>query len=588
MTETNDFRNTITITMLTLAAGMLGQSPLHAAQNWVSDTNNEKPKSALAALGEIDWDHWNNIQDLLTQIHAKTGIPAIAAVCVKDGKIVESAVVGVREFGKPATVAENDAFHLGSVTKSMTATVIGKLVEQGTLSWKTRVGDILTDINMRDEYRDVTIEDLLRHRAGLPSYTDGPPKGGKHGRDYHGSPTEIRAAFTSDLFKLDPVGSPGESFLYSNAGYAVAGYLAERATGKSWRQLVRKHVFDPLRMEAAGFGFPQYPAGHHGHGPEFFITRPDQYPKMEFIAPAGNVHCSIHDLARYAISHLNGLKGKEGYLRSKTIKRLHTPPTHNDGTRYAAGWRISEDSAGEEVHSHSGTVNSSYAEIKLFPESGLGIAILINVGSNVAEAVVNKIGRSILARYRNPTPDKVSFASADKSNIRFEVKHPGSSTSWKKAGGETSEANGLQVEMLDDATPEDETNFWNVIEKMAHAFNDEDLNAYMSLFTPANSIKGLDRKSMFEFMANGVMPRRGSVRSFHALSSPVKLPDSRYPVRIAIFHFENGYPGYLGLSLNEEGKIDHFSLFVKSDICPNGVDPLCNKIIKTISEEGTP
>ena len=89
-------------------------------------------------------------------------------------------------------------------------------------------------------------------------------------------------------------------------------------------------------------------------------------------------------------------------------------------------------------------------------------------------------------------------------------------------------------------------------------------------------------------MAKGVMPRRGGVRSFHALSKPMKLPDSQYPVRIAIFHLENGYPGYLGISLDNEGKIDHFSFFVKSDLCPNGADPLCKKIVTRITDEDAP
>ena len=123
-------------------------------------------------------------------------------------------------------VAATDPFHLGSVTKSVTATLIGKLVEQGVLSWNTRLGDVLTDVEIRDGYDAVTLEHLLHHRAGLPSYTNGPPEGATPVRDYHGSPTEIRAAFVSDLLKRAPIGRPGESFQYSNAGYALAGYMA--------------------------------------------------------------------------------------------------------------------------------------------------------------------------------------------------------------------------------------------------------------------------------------------------------------------------------------------------------------------------
>lgn len=584
----NNFRNASTVAALAAVLGVFGRISSGAAQNWVSDTDASKPNSAVSALGEVDWDHWDNIKDLLTQIHSKTGIPAIAAACVMDGKIVDQATVGMREFGKSSPAAEKDPFHLGSVTKSMTATLIGKLVEQNVLSWQTRIGDVLTKVEMRSEYRDVTVEDLLHHRAGLPSFTSGAPKGARPASDYRGSPTEIRAAFVADLLKFKPTGRPGRSFLYSNAGYAVVGYMAERATGESWERLIKKHVFRPLGMKTGGFGFPEYPAGHHGHGPKFRQTLPEQYPPMDHIAPAGNVHCSVGDLARYAMFHLDGLKGKDGYLRSETVRRLHTPPVHEDGSRYAAGWFVRDVPGGDEVHYHGGTVSSSYAEIKLLPKSGLGVVVLLNVGSNVAESVANKIGRSIIARFRKPGTSTMAKAGSGREKARIEMTIPGSSSSWKSAGDGAGESNRIEIEQLDTASAEDDARFWKVIKRMAHSFNDEDLDAYLSMFSSTRGAKVRDRQSMFEFMAKGVMPRRGSVRSFHALSKPVRIPDSPYPVRIAIFHFENGYPGYLGLSLDSKGKIDHFSLFVKSDLCPNGADPLCKRIVTTISDKDAP
>ena len=82
----NNFSNTPAAAALALAMGAFGLIPVHAAQeNWVSKAESAKPKSAVSVLGDIDWDHWDDIEDLLRQIHSKTGIPAIAAVCVKDG-----------------------------------------------------------------------------------------------------------------------------------------------------------------------------------------------------------------------------------------------------------------------------------------------------------------------------------------------------------------------------------------------------------------------------------------------------------------------------------------------------------------------
>ena len=161
-----------TLAALAVALSAFGLVSSLAAQTWESHVTESKPKSAVAALGDVDWEHWDNIEDLLIQIHSKTGIPAIAAACVKDGRIIDHATVGLREYGKSSPVQKNDPFHLGSVTKSMTAMVIGKLVGRGVLSWNTRLGDVLDDLGMREEYRAVTIENLLHHRGGLPSYTE--------------------------------------------------------------------------------------------------------------------------------------------------------------------------------------------------------------------------------------------------------------------------------------------------------------------------------------------------------------------------------------------------------------------------------
>lgn len=511
-------------------------------------------ETTLAQLDEVDASEWETLADLLEDVHARTGVPAIAAACVRDGEIVASATVGVVAFGSPERVPGDARFHLGSVTKSFTACVVGKLVEEGKLDWDTRVGAVLGDVEMRDAYRDVTIEQLLQHRGGLPAYTDERPSGHPD-RTYGGTPGEQRAAFLADALVQEPVGTPGRSCLYSNAGYALAGYMAERVSGESWEQLVRRVVFEPLGMASSGFGFPDAPLGHAGDGPEFQPVPIDAYPPMEIIAPAGNVNASVADLARYANAQLAGLEGRDGFLRAATLQRLHTVAGGVDAGQYASGWIVSADASGDPVHHHGGTVGASYAEVRLHPSLHCATIVLTTVGPGIGEPLATLVAQALLWRYGPEVPGFVRASGSAPSGVRV------------VEGG---------------TTAEDDARLWHLVREMSTAINEEDRAGYHGLF--ASSFDRNDADSMFDFMARNVLPSRGGVYAFHALSRSMEARGSRLPMRAVTFHLENGFPGYFGFGLDEAGKIAEFSLFVKGDLCPAGTDRHCAKIAKTLAE----
>ena len=542
-------------------------------------------------LGGVDWVGWETVEELLNDVRKATGIPAIAAAVVRDGNIVDSATVGVRKFGTQQIVGSDDRFHLGSITKSMTATVVGKLVEQGDLTWSTTVESVLPDMPMRREYRSVTVLQLLHHRGGLPAYQTATPEERARIRRLSGTPTEKRAAFLADVLQEEPVGRPGETMQYSNAGYALAGHIAERVTGKSWEDLMRQHIFSPLSMTSAGFGFPgtsavpDQPSGH-GRAPNTFVPISDgDHPRMEIIAPAGNVHCSVRDLGRYAIFHLKGLNGEDGYLRSETVKRLHTLPPRVGEMQYACGWMIQTKPSGETVHHHGGTTGLFYAELELYPQRRAGVAILMNVGRTIGELVANKVGRSLMARYAPNAGTIAASSPTRQGQFQFTTTNPESG--WAAFSGQwkSGNADSVKITMGEKASPEDDARTWSVVKSLAEAINNEDRKAFLSLFREERI---RSQKSVFNFMAKQVLPGRGGIQSFHKLSPPIKIPESKFPIRSVTFHLENGFPGYFGISLDEQGKIDHFSLFVKSDLCPNGPDTQCDKIAKTLAKDFAP
>ncbi len=105
-------------------------------------------------------------------IRAKYDLPALAVVVVKDGAICDRAAVGVRKWGAAALVTTNDLFHIGSCTKSMTATLTAMLIEAGQLRWDTTVAEVFPEWKgiMDRQYENVTVQQLLTQRSGLATH----------------------------------------------------------------------------------------------------------------------------------------------------------------------------------------------------------------------------------------------------------------------------------------------------------------------------------------------------------------------------------------------------------------------------------
>lgn len=344
------------------------------------------PTSPPDAENPKDYRDWKDLRALLEKVRRDSGAPGMATAIVRDGKIVEKAVTGVRRSDRSDRVQIGDRFHIGSVAKAFTATMIGKLVENGVLRWDITIGEVLQDVPMRAEYRSVTLEQLLQMRGGVPTM----PSTGEFAEAIdlwpRRSSADARIAFVSQVLTEEPV-NPGE-YTYSNAAFVVAGHMAERVTKRSWEELMRSLLFEPLGLRSAGFGWPatrdhpNQPHGHLGTAPDLSVEQAGEWSfgEINYAGPAGNIHCSIVDLARFAAFHLQGLQGRDDVLKAETIRRLHTPP--KEGYPYAGGWGIDEIEVGEHLHGHLGSGGTFLAMVALYPESDLVIVAAANCGQS--------------------------------------------------------------------------------------------------------------------------------------------------------------------------------------------------------------
>ncbi|MBE3069861.1 MAG: beta-lactamase family protein, partial [Planctomycetes bacterium] len=119
------------------------------------------------------------LEALLSDIRARHDLPALAAAVILDGRLLTYGAVGVRKAGQATPVTRDDAFHLGSCTKAMTATLVEMLVEQGKLKWTVTLAEVFPDMAsaMQPAYRGVTLRQVLAHRAGLPGADRSWPEG---------------------------------------------------------------------------------------------------------------------------------------------------------------------------------------------------------------------------------------------------------------------------------------------------------------------------------------------------------------------------------------------------------------------------
>ncbi|GMV94072.1 MAG: hypothetical protein AMXMBFR82_38500 [Candidatus Hydrogenedentota bacterium] len=322
------------------------------------------------------------LSELVPSLRAEHGLVGLAAMVMVDGEVVASAVDGERKSGSGVPPTIDDQWHLGSITKSITATMIGRLVEAGKMDWSDTIGEAFPDASIHEDWKPVTLRQLLTHTSGAPPNfsTFVALKKPALGLDCF---REREEAVLNVLAKK-PATPPGERHVYSNVGFTIAGAMAEKAEAVPWSELVTREVFEPLGLTSAGFGPPtspddtlDQPRGHTGAF-GWKIAVDDDADNTFIIGPAGIVRMTLTDLCTYATEHLRGHRGEGTLLSAETYQQLHTPELDN----YACGWvKKDPDAAVPHTHFwHNGSNTMWYALVVFIPDIGMVVAVTSNDG----------------------------------------------------------------------------------------------------------------------------------------------------------------------------------------------------------------
>ncbi|WP_053790379.1 serine hydrolase domain-containing protein [Streptomyces sp. XY332] len=245
---------------------------------------------------------------------------------------------GVTSVAHPLPVDENTLFHLGSTTKTFTATALLRLVEEGKVDLAAPVRRYVPELVLADEAdaERITVLNLLNHTAGLDwNFIDS--------EDEDGS----LAAFVAKLDRLPLIAPPGARASYSQAGYNLLGRIIENVTGRTYEQAVASLLLEPLGLANTLFGLDdvmvrKFAVGYvRDEAGELKPARPWKAFRADARGdnPGGGIVSNVADLLAWARFHLgdgDGLLAADtlhGMRTTSPSRRRPTPKTATSSTR---------------------------------------------------------------------------------------------------------------------------------------------------------------------------------------------------------------------------------------------------------------
>lgn len=308
------------------------------------------------------------------KIHRFSGAMLIA----RGESVLFEAAFGAASLDPPQENTLQTKFHLGSMPKMFTAIAVLQLVQQGKLRLDVPISEYLPDYPNQEQARKITLHHLLTHTSGLGDY---------FGREFDEKKGTIRRLedyyqfFASNPLRFEP----GERWSYSNAGMHLAGIVVERAAGISYYEYVQRHVFERAGMKSTGNNrveerVPGLATGYtRFNTPDVFNVDPATRSNLGTLpprgGPAGGGYSTLGDLHAFAQALLANRLLDAKHTELLTSGKVAVPGAA--GAKYAYGFEEMPVGGARSI-GHSGGAPGMNAMLRIFPESGLTVAVLSN------------------------------------------------------------------------------------------------------------------------------------------------------------------------------------------------------------------
>lgn len=321
---------------------------------------------------------------------------------------IDEAVTGVADVRTGTPVTPDTIFQFGSVTKVMTATLLMGLVDEGRLDLQAPVKSIVPNFELPDSdaAEKITVWNLVTHTAGLDMGIDAPQEGSWPRVDL-GDGDDCIDAYLAYMADKATVFAPGEERRYSNAGFVVAGRVAENILGQSWDTAIRERIFRPVGMSNSvtlpADAIQQLHVVGHVQGPDGELELSGRWWLGRSSGPAGGGAAgTARDLARFSEVHLNdGMAGNGARILSpestRAMQAVQFEVTAEGATqKQGLGW-ILGDHGGAKVLSHSGGNFGGRASYWALPEHDFSLAVMSNTISLAPAALATTVYRQLVS-----------------------------------------------------------------------------------------------------------------------------------------------------------------------------------------------
>jgi CubicO group peptidase (beta-lactamase class C family) len=273
--------------------------------------------------------------DKLISRYAQYGYVNGSVLVAKHGTVIYSKGIGDADMQSHTPNTPSTKFGVASLTKQFTAVLVLQQVAEGKVNLDAKLTDYLPWYR-KDTGTRMTIEQLLHHTAGLPPDFSLPDFSDSEAASRHSEPQE----FAEKSCQPALVSDPGARWNYSNCGYVLLGLVLERATGKSFAQLLQERLLDPLRMKDSGMDRNDLvqrggATGYLRHAGARYTLGP--YIDRSHIYSAGAMYSTAEDLFRW-----NQALSEHGALPKEIRKQVFKPGLNN----WAYGWFVSKIPAG--------------------------------------------------------------------------------------------------------------------------------------------------------------------------------------------------------------------------------------------------
>jgi D-alanyl-D-alanine carboxypeptidase len=323
------------------------------------------------------------VSDYVQAEMRKESIPGVCLAVIKDGKTEKVQPFGLANVELNVPVTPETVFEIGSVTKQFTATLMMLLAEEGKLTLNDRVTQHLAGLPAT--WNNITLRHLLSHTSGITNYNS-----------LSGFEVARRlkpASFIKQIAKYPLMFKAGEAWSYGNSAFNLAGYLIEKASGKSYWDFLDERIFKPARMVHSRNRDQRMVITNRATGYELEDGKlVNRDAELTDVFSAGAIVSTIPDMMKWVAA----LEGDKIVSRSSR-EEMWKPIRLNNGktVAYGLGWRL-EDYNGHKHIGHSGSTAGFSASLQRFPDDKLTIIVLCNLGK---QGIATKLGHGIADLY---------------------------------------------------------------------------------------------------------------------------------------------------------------------------------------------